>query len=429
MKKCIVYLSLFLLVFFLTSISTEAEKEKFSLKIISAHVDLDTGYIYIHGENFGTTMPEIMLDIYILTPETYGDSDIEAWGVPTDLAPGTYTLEVANGWFQNPRPGEKDTLDVTIGTVGPQGPEGPQGEKGDPGFPGLKGDKGDKGDKGEDGDTGPPGPGQVPSGFCILGDTLTAPEGYTYTGGMVGEIGWSTKAPMPTGRRNFAAAAVNNRIYAIGGRGDAVRYDTVNEEYDPGTDIWTTKAPMFTGRLGASAAAANNRIYVIGGLNADFVWVTANEEYDPLSNTWTTKAPIPTGRHALEVVTVNDKVYAIGGNSDGAPYGTANEEYDPLSNLWTTKAPIPTSRSNQTVAAANNRIYVIGGGISLATDIYEPVTDTWSSTEAMPTGRSALEAVTVGNRIYAIGGSSSAEFYETANEAFVFIGFYVHRKD
>jgi len=74
------------------------------------------------------------------------------------------------------------------------------------------------------------------------------------------------------------AAAVNGKIYAIGGLGGS--YLSTNEEYDPSTDSWTTKASMPTARFYLAAAAVNGKIYAIGG-NGSSGDLSTNEEYTP----------------------------------------------------------------------------------------------------------------------------------------------------
>lgn len=51
---------------------------------------------------------------------------------------------------------------------------------------------------------------------------------------------WTAKTEMPTVRYSSAVAAVNNKIYVIGGWSGGVL--TTNEEYDPAIDTWAAKA-------------------------------------------------------------------------------------------------------------------------------------------------------------------------------------------
>jgi len=53
------------------------------------------------------------------------------------------------------------------------------------------------------------------------------------------EDSWATLAPMPVARMQFGVAAVDGKIFAIGGRNDWInRYLGTNEMYDPLTNTW-----------------------------------------------------------------------------------------------------------------------------------------------------------------------------------------------
>jgi len=252
--------------------------------------------------------------------------------------------------------------------------------------------------------------GGVPPGAGILSASSTSLSGYTYTGSYFtaepAAFTWTAKTAMPTGRYGLAAAAVNNKIYAIGGY--TTTYGAVNEEYNPATNSWLTKAAMPTARYFLAAAAVNNKIYAIGG-NGSSTYLATNEEYDPVANTWATKTAMPTARHYLAAAAVNNKIYAIGGYNGS--YLATNEEYDPATNTWATKTVMPTARYNLATAVVNNKIYAIGGANTAKVAVnqeYDPVANTWATKTAMPTARDALAVAVVNNKIYAIGGYATA---------------------
>jgi N-acetylneuraminic acid mutarotase len=261
--------------------------------------------------------------------------------------------------------------------------------------------------------------GGVPPGFMILGDTATAPVGYTYTGKSI-DASWSAKASMPTARGAAPVAVVNNRVYVIGGI-DGTTVLATNEEYDPVTDSWAAMSPMPTPRYGHVMAAVNDKIYVIGGANSvPFTSaLTINEEYNPATNGWTTKAPMSGARAGHALAVVNNKMYLLGGSSGSSNFST-NQEYDPVADSWATKASMPAGpRIGLAAAAVNERIYVIGGGNGpfLATnEEYNPATNGWATKTAMPTARADLTAVAVNGRVYAIGGENSFQFLGTNEE-------------
>jgi N-acetylneuraminic acid mutarotase len=257
----------------------------------------------------------------------------------------------------------------------------------------------------------------VPSGALILSASVTAPSGYTYSGWQVtNNDRWLPKAAMLTARSDLAAAAANNKIYAIGGYNGS-GYRTTVEEYDPATNTWTSKAAMPTARSDLAAAAVNNKIYAIGGFNGSG-YLTTVEEYDPATNTWTSKAAMPTARNSLATAAVNNKIYAIGGN--GASGWATVEEYNPATNTWTSKAAMPTARIALAAAVVNNKIYAIGGfygfGYLTTVEEYDPATNTWTPKVAMPTARGYLAAAAVNNKIYAIGGTNGSGYRTTVEE-------------
>ena len=236
---------------------------------------------------------------------------------------------------------------------------------------------------------------------------------------------WAKLEPLPTIRRDLGVAAVNEKIYVIGGRNDD-GYLSTNEEYDPATNTWTTKTPMPTPRSDFGIAVVNDKIYCIGGI-IDFDWsgygkgilCAVNEVYDPLTDTWENKTSMPTQRQRPKANVVNGKIYVMGGFQyrDLPPSQTTvgldvNEVYDPKTDSWTTKTPIPTISSGPASATIDNKIYVIGGFKSDLNQIYDPESDSWSQGDPIPTavalaGAGATSGEMAPKRIYVIGGYPS----------------------
>jgi N-acetylneuraminic acid mutarotase len=177
---------------------------------------------------------------------------------------------------------------------------------------------------------------------------------------------WSTAASMPTARYALAAAVINGKVYAIGGFniGSGGIVNTV-EVYDPISNSWSTlgmagaPASIPTARAFLAAAAVNGKIYAIGGdPAAGGGYLNTVEAYDPISNSWSTAASMPTARAGLAAAAVNGKVYAIGGGN----LPNTVEVYDTNSNSWSTAASMPTARGNLAAADASGLIYAVGGG-------------------------------------------------------------------
>jgi len=172
--------------------------------------------------------------------------------------------------------------------------------------------------------------GGVPSGYMIMGTTPAAPPGFMPSGTVNVGNTWSTMAPMLTARSDLAAAAVNGKIYAIGGANSSgINLSTV-EVYDPSTNAWSAVASMPTARRLLAAGAVNGKIYAIGGDNSPAFNLSTVEVYDTSSNTWSAVEPMPTGRGELAAADANGLIYAIGGSSGGTV-----EQYSPPVTIFT----------------------------------------------------------------------------------------------
>ena len=140
-----------------------------------------------------------------------------------------------------------------------------------------------------------------------------------------------TGVPVPTPRDHLAVAAIDGRIYAIGGRvdGSYSRNLSANEAYDPATNHWERRAPLPTARSGIAAAILDGRILIVGGEEPSG---THNEveAYDPKSNDWQALQRMPTARHGLGAATVDGKMYVIaGGPTPGDSASPVNEIFVP----------------------------------------------------------------------------------------------------
>ena len=81
------------------------------------------------------------------------------------------------------------------------------------------------------------------------------------------------------------------RLEAPPPRSYYVALDTV-EVYDPATDSWTIKQHLNTPRGFPAVAAVNGKIYAIGGQKQNRGVIDTVEEFDPAANSWTTKPSV-----------------------------------------------------------------------------------------------------------------------------------------
>jgi N-acetylneuraminic acid mutarotase len=251
---------------------------------------------------------------------------------------------------------------------------------------------------------------------------------------------WHMAAATPTKRTEVAAAAMNDKIYVVGGFEQPSLGNVMNlaiapslEEYDPSSDRWTSKAPLPVGLHHVGIGVTGGRLYVIGGYRQSGlnVWqpVATVYAYDGATDSWTERTPMPTARGALSVTEHEGKLYAIGGY-DRTANSAAVEVYDPVRNLWSSRAPLPTPRDHLAAATVSGKVYAIGGRVNgdygrnlSVTERYDPVTDQWTRMADLPTARSGITASVLGAQIYVFGGEGGDgtfrenEVYDPARDA------------
>jgi N-acetylneuraminic acid mutarotase len=228
---------------------------------------------------------------------------------------------------------------------------------------------------------------------------------------------WITGAKMPNPRSEVGSAALNDKIYVVGGYGAKANITHQNvtdiiEVYDSGRDEWSTVASLPQPLDHPAVAAYDNKLYVIGGFTSDNKVSDKLYIYDPILNKWQEGQPMPSPRGALTARFIDGVLYAVGGENDNDTWST-NYAYDPVTNKWTEKAPMPTARQHVASAVVDGKLYVIGGRYSNdsftanlgSNEVYDPKYNTWTSLQPMPTNRSSPAAASsVDGDIYVFGG-------------------------
>jgi N-acetylneuraminic acid mutarotase len=193
---------------------------------------------------------------------------------------------------------------------------------------------------------------------------------------------WTQKAPMPAVRGEVAAAAVGDKLFALGG-GVAGKAVARNEEYDPASDRWRERAPLPQPRDHLGVAAHDGKIYTFGGFTSS-VHQGAGDvvfEYDPANDRWRTLAPMKAPRAAVGVAVLAGKIHVIGGRGLDAVTVATHEVYDPATGTWSEAAPLPKARDHMAVVAVAGKIHVIGGRLAGPAertgqhDVYDPATN------------------------------------------------------
>ena len=206
---------------------------------------------------------------------------------------------------------------------------------------------------------------------------------------------WKALAPMPSKRIAASAVAVGGKIYVMGGAGNYPKNEDqplngntphrvldLNQVYDPATNTWATRQTMPTPRSHLFAAAVNGKIYLIGGRLGSMAISTGSptdivEEYDPATDKWGyLKSRMPTPRDSGVAAAYQGKIYVLGGQQITAlnnSVSRAMEVYDPAANEWTSMANMPLARHGIVGGVIGNRMFIGGGHITAAFSGGEPL--------------------------------------------------------
>lgn len=254
--------------------------------------------------------------------------------------------------------------------------------------------------------------------------------------GKNGDIGpWQTTSALNVGRFYLAAVVVNNSIYALGGGSGPVgddNYPISNVEMasiqkDGSLGKWQIVSNMRLPRRGLKAAAVDSRIYAIGGYSGIFLksieHATVNSD-GTLGSWQVDKQEAVVDRYIHSAALYQKTLYLLGGHvqrSDQMSYGDVESSKINASGYlspWSIeKSRLLNPRFIASAFAVNHHLYIAGGhngSNRLKSVEFAPIYSNgrvgqWRKTTSLNIPRSAAASVVVNDYAYVLGGISDQE--------------------
>jgi N-acetylneuraminic acid mutarotase len=211
--------------------------------------------------------------------------------------------------------------------------------------------------------------------FVMGGDPLL-PNSDLY---FVREDRWKVLTPLTIPRQHIDCVRIGGKIYVVGGliknpgpqedveqKIPAVATDTI-EVYDIEQNTWEMGEPLPEARQGVQVAAVDGKLYAIGGAydhRKDFELSPALERYDFESETWESLPDMPAAVLGPGIAVIEGKIFVIGGSLIQGESQEASDKvyfFDVKKNSWGEAGPLPEGIQFPAVAYIDGRIYVIGG--------------------------------------------------------------------
>lgn len=124
---------------------------------------------------------------------------------------------------------------------------------------------------------------------------------------------WTRLADMPTAREHLAVAVSSLGLHVLGGY-NTNRFGSMptHEIYNPKNNTWTKAMPIPMPICGMMAAAVDDKVYVIGGEQG---WAVSKYVfgYDVGEKRWFRCPDLPIARYAGSSATVGRRIHVIGG--------------------------------------------------------------------------------------------------------------------
>ena len=158
-----------------------------------------------------------------------------------------------------------------------------------------------------------------------------------------------TIAQLNTARDHHVLVAAYGSLFAIGGRDEEFRYLDSTEQLDNLHGTWKVVKSMNEARKLFAAVAIDDFIYAIGGVISNGITKTV-EKYDCNKKQWSFVKSMNMKRCYCAACVLSGKIYVAGGTDESGNFVKAVECYDPALNQWTVVGEVDKGCGQTTVA-------------------------------------------------------------------------------
>ena len=219
--------------------------------------------------------------------------------------------------------------------------------------------------------------------------------------------------PLPHPTYQAAAAALDGKIYVIGGQ----QTRRTVQILDLSNNTWSQGPELSCKRYSAAAAVVGSRLYVAGGVDASGSILSSMECWSPQSAqacSWGPDSGQRRSHHAA--VELEGKLVLLGGH-DGSQFLTHVQRFDAGSQRWEQLPPLRERKKGLAAAVLGGKLFAVGGyngGNPLSSvEVFDPADGGWSPGPSLGRARDCHAAAAVAGRLYVIGGDSSDTRHST----------------
>ncbi|XP_069646092.1 kelch-like protein 33 [Haliaeetus albicilla] len=243
--------------------------------------------------------------------------------------------------------------------------------------------------------------------------------------GLVKQVEWRALGHFPDGPRfRHAVAVVGNILYVLGGKCYYGVRDTLASvyRYQPMDDSWERLASMTCGRSYFAAVALGDFIYALGGSSGEIYCTDTVECYDLANDIWRRCQPLPMALCGHAACALDGTLYVSGGCDEACQCQASLLRYSP-GEPAKLLAPMNGQRAGHIMEEAGGQLYVAGGLCQrdgqtgyrdqLAFEVYSPKLDIWVLLSPLPHAHVAGGAAVLGGELLILGGYSHETYKDT----------------